>query len=406
MTDPIEREAQLGSAFFPQAPFTIVGSEGAYYITDEGRRLLDVGASHGMNHLGHNHSRVVAALVAQLSRSGHVPLSFANDTRLALYERLVGAQAQGSARFDRAWLCATGTEANEAAIKFARQATGRSGIISLRRGFHGRTLGSLSATHKKPFQDPFLPLVPGFTAVTPDDEEGLKSVVGPDTAAVFIEPVQGEGGVYPLSESFVRAARDITTDAGALLVADEIQTGLGRTGHWYGIDAYRVQPDMVTLGKGLGGGLPLSACLTTEEVMSKQAPKTHGSTFSGNPLTCAAGVAVLDTLVEERLVERAVALGAAFESAFAPLVSLPGVRELRVRGAMVGIELRGRNNEVLKDLVDRDVLAIGAGPKVVRLLPPFILDDAQVAQLCDDVVAAVTAHASAAPGPSAEVSAA
>lgn len=376
--DPSERERRLESGVFPKRPLRIVRGTASTLYDDQDTPYLDAGASYGTNHVGHRHPRVLAALQAQSERLWHIPSTYHNDVRTQFLERLIGLAPQG---LDRAFLSSTGTEAIECAIKFARQATGRPGIVSLGRAFHGRTFGALSATAKAPYRQPFEPLVPGFTRVAAEDIEALKEAITAETAAFMFEPVQGEGGILSLSQEYLRTARDLTTDRGALLIADEVQTGLGRTGTFLAVEPSGITPDLVALGKGLGGGLPLAATLVSDEVAGKQAPASHGTTFGGNPLTAACGLAVLDTIVEERLMERAEVLGQRLLDAWAPLTSLAGVRDVRGRGLMLGIDLKGKPFQVLDRLMADGVLALPAGATVVRFLPTLVMTDEETDRL-------------------------
>lgn len=385
-TDPLERERRLESGVFPKRPLRIVRGTGSMLFDDAGNGYLDAGASYGTNHVGHRHPRVVAAIRDQSDRLLHIPSTYHNDARSGFLERLVGLAPPG---LDRAFLSSTGTEAIECALKFARQATGRTGVVSLGRAFHGRTFGALSATAKGSYRKPFGPLVPGFDRVAAEDIEALKGAITQDTAAFLFEPVQGEGGVLPLSHEYLQAARDLTTDRGALLIADEVQTGIGRTGTFLHVEQAGIVPDLVALGKGLGGGVPLAATLVTDAVAGKQAPASHGTTFGGNPLAAACGSAVLDAIVEERLMERAATLGDRLLDAWAPLADLPGVREVRGRGLMLGIDLKGKPFPVLDRLVDAGVLALPAGATVVRLLPPLVMSIEETDRLAAAVQSAV-----------------
>jgi len=261
----------------------------------------------------------------------------------------------------------------EAAIKLARLATGRSEFVGAQRGFHGRTLGALSATADPKYRRPFEPLVPGFRHVPLNDVRALESAVTPATAGVILEIVQGEGGVRPATGEFLAAARGLCDERGALLIVDEIQTGLGRTGRWFACGHHRLAPDIVTLGKPLGGGIPLGAAVWREGI-GGFTPGLHGSTFGGNPLACAASRAVLRVLRDERLPERAERLGAAAMERLRA-ASPAAVREVRGLGLMIGIELRRKVTPVLKALMDRGVWALPAGDQVLRLLPPLVIPE-------------------------------
>jgi acetylornithine/LysW-gamma-L-lysine aminotransferase len=273
------------------------------------------------------------------------------------------------------FLSNSGSEAVEAAIKFSRAATGRTKVVAAMRGFHGRTMGALSATWRREFREAFEPLIPGFTHVPFNDIDALRKAVDADTAAVILEAVQGEGGVHVASPKYLPAAREICDAAGALLILDEVQTGMGRTGRLFAIERWGVEPDIVTLAKSLAGGVPIGATLTTEAVEARF-HGSHNSTFGGNALACAAGTAALDVTVRERLWERADRLGTEAMEEFRSL-DAPSVREVRGLGLMIGIELRGKAAPVLQALQEDRVIAIGGGSSVVRLLPPLVIPEAQ-----------------------------
>jgi len=349
---------------------TIVRGEGAYLFDADGRRYVDLGATHGVGNLGATPPAVVEAVREQVGRLVHLGSGYANPVRTAFLERLLGLLPS---RFSRVFLGNSGTEAVEAAIKIARSATGRPKVVAARRGFHGRTLGALSATWRRELREPFEPLVPEFVHVAYNDPAAFDGVVDERTALVLLEPVQGEGGVHVGTPEYLRAARAACDRAGALLGFDEVQTGLGRTGRRFAFEHSGVVPDLLALAKSLAGGLPIGATVTSSEVEARFRG-SHYSTFGGNPLVCAAGLAALETLVRERLAERAAALG---EVARPRLGALPAekVREVRGLGLMWGIELRDRAAPVLAALQARGYLAIPAGSTVVRLLPPLVISE-------------------------------
>jgi len=339
---------------------------------DEGNEYIDCGASFGVGNLGHCHPAVAEAIASQARELIHVGPTFGTPAKAAFTEKLLSVAPRN---LRRVFLSNSGSEAVEAAIKFARASTGRTGIVAAMRGFHGRTMGALSATWRREFREPFEPLVPGFTHVPFNDIEALRKAVTPDTAAVILEAVQGEGGVHVASPEYLPAAREICDAAGALLILDEVQTGMGRTGRMFAIERWGVLPDLLTLAKSLAGGVPIGATLATEAV--EQGFKgSHNSTFGGNPLACAAGTAALDVTVRERLWERADRLGTWAMDELRAL-DAPGVREVRGLGLIIGIELRGKAAPVLEALQEEGVIAIGGGSSVVRLLPPLVIPEEQ-----------------------------
>ncbi len=354
----------------PRHALEIVRGEGAHLWDSAGRRYLDLGASHGTANVGHANPEVVAALARQARELLQLAGSFASPVRTEFIRALT---ATLPAPLDRVFLSNSGTESVEAAIKFARSATGRPRIVAAMRGFHGRTLGALSATWRPEFRAPFAPLVPEFAHVPFNDAAALAAAVDDRTAAVLLEPVQGEGGVHPAAEGYLRDARAIASAHGALLILDEVQTGLGRTGRFWALERSGIVPDIVTAAKSLAGGVPIGATVTTGAVESAFRG-SHQSTFGGNPLACAAGIAALEYARRERLAERAERLG---EIARLRLAGLPEsvVREVRGVGLMIGIELRGRAAPHLEALRSQGYLAISGGANVIRLLPPLVISE-------------------------------
>ncbi len=341
---------------------------GAHLWDDQGRRYVDVGINLGVAGVGHCHPAVVEAIrrqAAELIALGTVAQSPVRD---AFVRALLACSPRPGMR---AFLCNSGAEAVETALKFAKGATGRPGLVAAYRGFHGRTLGALSVTYRPEYRESFEPLLPGVTFVPYGDVEALERAVGDSTAAVILEPIQGEGGVHVPPAGYLAAAHRICHAHGALLILDEVQTGLGRTGFLWACQAEGVEPDILTTSKALGGGLPLGAALVTPGV-DDRVKGGHHSTFGGNPLPCAAGLAALEVIVAQRLWERAGRLGT--EAAEA-LRDLPGVREVRGRGLMIGLELKGRAAPVLRGLQERGYLASMAGPTVLRLLPPLVIEE-------------------------------
>ncbi len=356
-------------------PVTIVAAKGARLEDAEGKSYIDLAAAQGWANVGHSHPRVLAAIQEQAGLLvAHTESSY-NDQRALWFSELtraLGATLGKSDRGDltRVFPCSSGAEANEAGIKAARLFTGRSEMVALKRGFHGRTFGALSATANQKYREPFLPVVPGFVHVLPVEEE-IEKAVTEETAGLIIEVVQGEGGVHCLPEEFLLFAQERCRKTGALLIVDEIQTGLGRTGRLFACEHSGVSPDLITLGKSLGGGIPMGALVWREELGTFK-PGLHGSTFGGNPLACAASRAVLSVLQEEKLSERAARLGERIQSDLLS-ANLKAVREVRGLGLMIGVELRHRVTPVLKKLMDAGVWALPAGPTVLRLLPPLTI---------------------------------
>ena len=364
---------------FPKRDLTLVRGRGAWVWDDEGRRYIDCVGGIGVASVGHANPAVAEAVAAQARTLVSCPGMFYNDVRARLLSELASIAPGG---LTRGFLCNSGAEAVEAAIKLARLATGRAGVVSAMRGFHGRTLGALSATHKKAYREPFGPLVPGFSFVPFNRVEALRAAVGEETAAVIIEPVQGEGGVREASPDYLLAARRICDEAGAALVFDEIQTGFCRTGRMFACERSGATPDLLCLAKAIAGGVPMGAVLGDDRMQPP--PGRHGTTFGGNPLACAAALAAIRFMQAERLDRRAEVLGARFRERFTRRAPAR-VREVRQVGLMIGVDLRERCRPYLEALAARGVLALPAGRTVIRLLPPLVIGEAEI----DEVVEAL-----------------
>jgi acetylornithine/N-succinyldiaminopimelate aminotransferase len=338
---------------------TFVDGDGCWLVDDAGRRYLDLVAGIAVVGLGHGHPAPLAAARDQLERLWHASNLYWTEPMAALATRL--SERFGGAQ---AFLCNSGAEAVEAAIKYARKATGKTEIVALEGSFHGRTLGALSVTGQPSKRVAFEPLVPGARFSTPDS-----LAVGPDTACILLEPIQGEGGVHPLPAEVVAEARALADEVGALLVLDEVQTGVGRTGTFFCFEQLGIRPDAVTLAKGLANGLPIGALLVAEEAAGAFEPGDHGSTFGGNPVACAAACAVVDAIDDELLA--AVKAKEALVRASFP--------QARGRGLLIGIEVERPAKEVVEACRARGVLVGSAGEQVVRLTPPLTITESELA---------------------------
>ena len=378
--DIISVENQHTSGLYLKQPIVMVRGQGASLWDSEGNEYIDCAAGHGVANLGHAHPKVAAAIAEQSTQLVTLFETFYNDKRAALMEK-ISTLVPG---LGRVFFCNSGTEAVEAALKFARVSTGRIAFIAAMRGFHGRTMGALSATYNKKYKEAFEPLVPGFSHVPYNNITALDEAVTEQVAAVILEAVQGEGGVYPADPAYLQAARRISTERGALLIIDEIQAGLGRTGKMFAFEHSGITPDMVCVAKSLAGGLPIGAVLFGDSVKNL-APGLHGSTFGGNPLACAAGLAALTAIEEEDLPGQAAAKGAYLMEALKSIES-PLIREVRGLGLMVGIELKQKVAPYLQALQERRIIALNAGLTTIRLLPPLVITQEQL----DRVVAALT----------------
>jgi acetylornithine/N-succinyldiaminopimelate aminotransferase len=368
---------------------TLVRGEGARVWDADGREYLDLLGGIAVNLLGHAHPAVVEAVSRQVATLGHTSNLVINPLTVELGERLL---ALLGAVEGRVLMCNSGAEANEAAFKIARR-TGRPKIVSAVGGFHGRTMGALALTGQPAKREPFEPMPPGVEFVPYGDAEALRAAVDADTAAVVLEPIQGESGVIIPPEGYLQAAREITAQHGALLVVDEVQTGIGRTGVWFAHQRAGIVPDVVTLAKGLGGGLPLGACVGIGPAAELLGPGQHGTTFGGNPVCCAAALAVLDTIGREGLLDRADALGKDLGARIEEL-GHPLVDHVDAAGLLIGVALTADVSGRVADAArDAGYLINGPVPGRVRLAPPAVVTDAQVAAFLADLPAALSGGA-------------
>jgi len=353
-------------------PLALVRGEGATVTDDTGRSYVDFLSGIAVNALGHGHPAVVAAVAEQIATLGHVSNLYVAEPPVALAELLLAL----TGRRGRAFLCNSGAEANEAAFKISRR-TGRTGIVAARNAFHGRTMGALALTGQPAKVDPFRPLPGDVIHVPYGSTVDLEAAVTAETAMVILEPIQGEAGVVVPPPGYLPAAREITSRRGALLALDEVQTGVGRTGHWFAHQAEGIAPDIVTLAKGLGGGLPLGACLAFDTAADLLGPGSHGSTFGGNPVCCAAGLAVLRTIAAEGLLDHVKRVGELLRRGIEAL-GHPRVARVRGAGLLLGVVLTEPvAGAVVTALRGEGFLANAAQPDVVRLAPPLILSTAQ-----------------------------
>ncbi len=372
----LERYDRSLLGVFGRPQLVLEHGDGAWVWDVDGRRFLDLMGGIAVNALGHNHPALVAAVSKQAAQLVHVSNFFTSVPQVELAERLLSLAGapEGSAVF----FCNSGAEAVEAAIKLARR-TGRTGIVAAEGAFHGRTTGALALTHKPAYREPFEPLIPGVTHVPWGDADALRAAVTEETSALVLEPVQGEAGVRPGDPAYLRVARDVTAAAGALLVLDEVQTGVGRTGSWFAFQQAGVVPDAVTLAKGLGGGVPIGALVTFgPDVSALLGAGQHGSTFGGNPLACAAGLAVLDTIDAEGLLEHARQAGEHLERRLLEL-GHPEVTGVRGAGLLRAVTLAGDHSATVVALArDAGFLVNPVTPDAVRLAPPLVVTTQQL----------------------------
>jgi acetylornithine/LysW-gamma-L-lysine aminotransferase len=386
-------EDQFSVGVYQKRDVAIVRGRGARVWDAAGREYIDCVAGVGVANVGHCNPAVVKAIQEQASRLITCSELFYNDARAQCLERLSRITPEG---IDRFFLCNSGTEAVEGAIKFARMATGRKRVVAAMRGYHGKTLGSLSATWEKKYRDPFAPLVPDFVHAPYNNAAEFEKAIDEQTAAVILEPVQGEGGVRPATAGFFQAVRKACDDRGALLIIDEIQTGFGRTGRMFACEHLSVLPDILTMAKGIAGGIPMGAIGVDRRVgdLEKQ---SHTSTFGGNPLACAAAVAAIDFLVDQDLPRQAAEKGEYFMQRLRAIAD-PRIREVRGLGLMIGMELKQKAGALAQAVLQEGVLVLLAGSTVLRFLPPLVITRQEI----DTVVSALVKAFAAAPGATAE----
>ena len=360
-------------------PIMLVRGKGARVWDSEGSEYVDLLAGIAVNALGHADPRLIDAVTTQLATLGHTSNLVATQPAIDLAERLVALTGIPAARV---FFCNSGAEANEAAFKLSRL-TGRQHVVVAANGFHGRTMGSLSLTAQPAKQDPFRPL-PGEVAAVPYGDAGaLRAAVSDATAAIVLEPIQGEGGVVVPPAGYLRAARDIADATGALLVFDEVQTGIGRTGTWFAYQGEGVVPDIMTLAKGLGGGLPIGACVALSPAANLFGPGSHGSTFGGNPISTSAALAVIDAIESDGLLERAGELNAHLSEALVARSSglSAGVRG---RGLLIAVELTAPvSGDLERACRSHGILVNAVGPDAIRLAPPLTISDDDISVALD-----------------------
>jgi acetylornithine/LysW-gamma-L-lysine aminotransferase len=371
-------EAEHQPSIYAKREIALVRGEGAYLFDSEGRRYLDAMSNYGVAILGHGDSEYGAALADQLQTLATGHQSFYNDVRAELLGEIADIAPTGLTRY---FLSNSGSEAIEAAIKFARVATERPNLVAAKRGYHGRTLGALAATADQKYRAPFEPLAPAATHVSFNDADALEAAVNDQTAAILLEPIQGEGGIWPASAEYLQAARDIATRQGALLIADEIQTGF-RTGTPWAISESGVIPDILVTAKALANGFPIGLTMISDALSAAIPAGAHGTTFGASPLACRAALVTLRALRDRDLYGRSSALGNSLVSGLTALNS-PKVRQIRGRGMMIGVELKERVTPTLRALQEQGVLVLPAGATTFRLLPPLVWEKEQVVEFID-----------------------
>ncbi len=350
----------------------LVKGKGLVVTDADGKQYLDFLGGIATNVLGHAHPAIVKAVSKQITELGHVSNFYAHPNALALASKLISMTGDKTARV---FFCQSGAEANEAALKLSRR-TGRKRVIAAQGAFHGRTMGALSMTGQPAKREPFLPLVKGVKHVAFGDIEAMRRAINRKTAMVILEPIMGEAGVIIPPTDYLAAVRELCDKHGALLVIDAVQTGMGRTGDWFGYEYSGIKPDVITVAKGLGGGLPLGAMIALGNAATLFQPGDHGSTFGGNPVTTAAGLAAISIIEKEKLMEKAVVH---HEILLTEIALIPGVKEVRGAGLLVGIELDKNNASVIaQSMMDAGVLVNAANPSTIRIAPALTVRPAQI----------------------------
>jgi LysW-gamma-L-lysine/LysW-L-ornithine aminotransferase len=393
MTNYLELEDRYQSGVYTKRPITIVRGAGAHLWDDAGNEYIDCVGGQGSANIGHANAAVATAISEQARILVTATEIFHNDKRAKLLEKLVSIAPPG---LDRVYLCNSGAEAIEAGLKLARWTTARTQIIAFMRGFHGRTMGALSATYEPKYREPFLPLVPDFAHVPFDNLAKADAAIGDKTAGVIVEIVQGESGVRPASGEFLQGLQRLCRDRGAMLIIDEVQTGFGRTGKMFACEHYGLEPDFLAVAKSIAGGLPMGATLMGARVR-KLEPLLHGTTFGGSPLVCAAAIAAIGYMQEHHLSERAAEIGA-YAMGRLRRIESPLIREVRGLGLLIGIELKQKVTPTLQALMEKGVLALPAGPNVLRLLPPLVIERGDIDIVADRIEEVLNARVSASSG--------
>jgi acetylornithine/N-succinyldiaminopimelate aminotransferase len=371
MTDKTDLKARESEAIiqtYARQDVVLVRGSKARVWDSEGKEYLDFVAGIAVNNVGHCHPAVAKAVARQAETLIHTSNLYYTENQVLLAEELKALTGM-----KRAYFCNSGAESVEAALKLTRRSTGKSKIVAAERAFHGRTLGALGTTYKSIYRAPFQPLNEA-TFVPFNDVEALKAAVTAETGAVILEPVQGEAGVYVADAEYLRAARQICDDKGALLIFDEVQTGFGRTGKWFGKDHFGVMPDIITLAKALGGGLPIGAMLAAGPAAEAFQKGDHGSTFAGGPLICAAALATIQVIKDEKLVQRSEEMGAYLKSRLAKLAP----REIRGLGLMVGLDLDTDCKLLVEKALQKGVLINSTGEHTLRFIPPLVVEKEEI----------------------------
>lgn len=375
------REDDFLGSLYQRFPVTIERGEGALLYDTAGKEYIDCMGGYGVALVGHRNPRVVAALKAQLDKIITVHTSLYNKTREEFLENLIKIAPKG---LTQVHMGNSGTEAVEAAIKFARKFTGKSGMVAMNGSYHGKSLGSLSLTFNPKYRKAFMPLVEKVAFSPFGDIETLKTKIDSDTAFVIMEPIQGESGINVAPDGFLQDVRKLCDERGILLIFDEIQAGLGRTGKMWACDHWNTTPDIICLAKGIAGGVPMSATLTRPDILAAMSKGEHSSTFGGNPLSCAAGIATIQALTQDGLVNNAAKVGKIFMDGLEKLKQKHSIiRDVRGKGMMIGVEMKFEVKDILMDGIAEGVLLLYSGRNILRFLPPLVMTEAQITKVLE-----------------------
>ena len=375
------REDDFLGSLYQRFPVTIEKGEGSILYDTAGKQYIDCMGGYGVALVGHRNPRVVAALKAQLDKIITVHTSLYNKSREEFLENLIKIAPKG---LTQVHMGNSGTEAVEAAIKFARKYTGKSGMVAMNGSYHGKSLGSLSVTFNPKYRKSFMPLVEKVAFSPFGDIETLKTKIDSDTAFVIMEPIQGESGINVAPDGFLQDVRKLCDERGILLIFDEIQAGLGRTGKMWACDHWNTTPDIICLAKGIAGGVPMSATLTRPDILAAMSKGEHSSTFGGNPLSCAAGIATIQALTQDGLVENAARVGKIFMDGLEKLRQKHSIiREVRGKGMMIGVEMKFEVKDILMDGIAEGVLLLYSGRNILRFLPPLVMTESQITKVLE-----------------------
>lgn len=366
---------------YQRFPVTIERGQGAKLYDINGREYIDCMGGYGVALVGHRNPRVVAALKAQLDKIITVHTSLYNKTREEFLENLIRIAPKG---LTQVHMGNSGTEAVEAAIKFARKFTGKTGMVAMNGSYHGKSLGALSITFNPKYRKSFMPLVEKVAFSPFGDIETLRTKIDNDTAFVIMEPIQGESGINVAPPGFLQDVRKLCDERGILLIFDEIQAGLGRTGKMWACDHWNTTPDIICLAKGIAGGVPMSATLTRPDILAAMSKGEHSSTFGGNPLSCAAGIATIQALTQDGLIENAARVGKFFMDGLEKLKEKHSiVRDVRGKGMMIGVEMKFEVKDILLDGIQEGVLLLYSGRNILRFLPPLVMSESEVTKVLE-----------------------